>query len=154
RFVASTCSLCQTDASAVAFGGALEEGALEEEEGEGEDGDCEPVVDEDDSAAPPHAATESRTREVRTRMGARACNADAKHAAQHFRGDPACHVEPCAKRPGVAGRYLVHTFGCQMNAHDSDRMEEVLRAHGWTTATGWDDCDLVVLNTCSVREKA
>jgi tRNA-2-methylthio-N6-dimethylallyladenosine synthase len=41
-----------------------------------------------------------------------------------------------------------------MNAHDSDRMEEVLRAHGWTLATSFDECDLVVLNTCSVREKA
>ncbi|HVH44749.1 MAG TPA: tRNA (N6-isopentenyl adenosine(37)-C2)-methylthiotransferase MiaB [Labilithrix sp.] len=51
-------------------------------------------------------------------------------------------------------RYLVHTFGCQMNAHDSDRMEEVLRAHGWTSAESVEDADLVVLNTCSVREKA
>src|SRR3954468_6375288 len=41
-----------------------------------------------------------------------------------------------------------------MNAHDSDRMEEVLRAHGWTEASGVDDADLIVLNTCSVREKA
>src|SRR5436190_12266122 len=54
----------------------------------------------------------------------------------------------------MAGRYLVHTFGCQMNAHDSDRMEEVLRAHGWETAKTLDEADLVVLNTCSVREKA
>ena len=54
----------------------------------------------------------------------------------------------------MPGRYLVHTFGCQMNAHDSDRMEEVLRANGWTTADGLGDADLVVLNTCSVREKA
>lgn len=51
-------------------------------------------------------------------------------------------------------RYLVHTFGCQMNAHDSDRMGEVLRAHGWTEAEGAAEADLVVLNTCSVREKA
>jgi tRNA-2-methylthio-N6-dimethylallyladenosine synthase len=51
-------------------------------------------------------------------------------------------------------RYLVHTFGCQMNAHDSDRMEEVLRAHGWTAAESADEVDLIVLNTCSVREKA
>ena len=51
-------------------------------------------------------------------------------------------------------KYLVHTFGCQMNAHDSERMEEVLRAHGWTAATAIDEADLVVLNTCSVREKA
>jgi tRNA-2-methylthio-N6-dimethylallyladenosine synthase len=54
----------------------------------------------------------------------------------------------------MPGLYLVHTFGCQMNAHDSDRMEEVLRAHGWKAADTIDDADLVVLNTCSVREKA
>jgi tRNA-2-methylthio-N6-dimethylallyladenosine synthase len=41
-----------------------------------------------------------------------------------------------------------------MNAHDSDRMEEVLRAHGWTAADDVAEADLVVLNTCSVREKA
>lgn len=54
----------------------------------------------------------------------------------------------------VSGRYLVHTFGCQMNAHDSDRMEEVLRAHGWASAERAEEADLIVLNTCSVREKA
>jgi tRNA-2-methylthio-N6-dimethylallyladenosine synthase len=54
----------------------------------------------------------------------------------------------------VSGRYLVHTFGCQMNVHDSDRMEEVLVAHGWSEATSADEADLVILNTCSVREKA
>ena len=54
----------------------------------------------------------------------------------------------------MSGRYLVHTFGCQMNAHDSDRMEEVLRASGWARAESVEDADLVVLNTCSVREKA
>jgi tRNA-2-methylthio-N6-dimethylallyladenosine synthase len=54
----------------------------------------------------------------------------------------------------LAGRYLVHTFGCQMNAHDSDRMEEVLRAAGWARAESAEEADLVVLNTCSVREKA
>lgn len=41
-----------------------------------------------------------------------------------------------------------------MNAHDSDRMEEVLRADGWAPAENVDDADLVILNTCSVREKA
>ena len=61
---------------------------------------------------------------------------------------------PCYETPALPGRYLVHTFGCQMNAHDSDRMEEVLRATGWTRADGVEDADLVVLNTCSVREKA
>jgi len=51
-------------------------------------------------------------------------------------------------------KYVVQTFGCQMNAHDSERMEGVLRAHGWTAASTVEEADLVVLNTCSVREKA
>jgi|GEM_PF-4519 len=54
----------------------------------------------------------------------------------------------------TTGRYFVHTFGCQMNVHDSDRMEEVLRAFGWTAAEATEDADLIVFNTCSIREKA
>jgi tRNA-2-methylthio-N6-dimethylallyladenosine synthase len=51
-------------------------------------------------------------------------------------------------------RYLIETFGCQMNVHDSQRMEDALRAHGWVAAEGEQDADLIVFNTCSVREKA
>ncbi len=51
-------------------------------------------------------------------------------------------------------RYHLETFGCQMNVHDSERMEDVLRAHGWARADGEGDADLIVFNTCSVREKA
>ncbi len=54
----------------------------------------------------------------------------------------------------MSGRYVVQTFGCQMNVHDSDRMEEVLRAHGWMPALEVEAADLVVFNTCSVRERA
>ena len=41
-----------------------------------------------------------------------------------------------------------------MNVHDSDRMESVLAAHGWTPTDLASEADLIVLNTCSVREKA
>ena len=51
-------------------------------------------------------------------------------------------------------RFLLHTFGCQMNVHDSDRMEAVLREAGGTAVSSAGDADLVVFNTCSVREKA
>ena len=51
-------------------------------------------------------------------------------------------------------RYAITTFGCQMNVHDSDRMHEVLLGAGYTRGTGPEDVDVVVLNTCSVREKA
>lgn len=54
----------------------------------------------------------------------------------------------------MSPRYLIETFGCQMNVHDSERMEDALRASGWVVADGEHDADLIVLNTCSVREKA
>ena len=51
-------------------------------------------------------------------------------------------------------KYFVQTFGCQMNVHDSRRMEEVLRASGYEAADEPSLADLIVFNTCSVREKA
>ncbi len=51
-------------------------------------------------------------------------------------------------------RYLVQTFGCQMNAHDSLRIEDVLSARGWAPTDEGALADLVVVNTCSIREKA
>ncbi len=51
-------------------------------------------------------------------------------------------------------RFLIHTFGCQMNAHDSRRIAEVLERDGYAPAEAAEDADLIVLNTCSVREKA
>jgi tRNA-2-methylthio-N6-dimethylallyladenosine synthase len=51
-------------------------------------------------------------------------------------------------------RYLLKTFGCQMNVHDTVRMEGVLRAAGGDLALSATDADLIVINTCSVREKA
>ena len=57
-------------------------------------------------------------------------------------------------RPNVRFRYLLQTFGCQMNVHDSARLEGVLRASGGASVEQVEDADLVVFNTCSVREKA
>ena len=54
----------------------------------------------------------------------------------------------------MAKRYLIETFGCQMNVHDSERMAGLLEAAGYEPATGPSDADVIVLNTCSVREKA
>jgi tRNA-2-methylthio-N6-dimethylallyladenosine synthase len=51
-------------------------------------------------------------------------------------------------------RYHLITFGCQMNEHDSDRIRDVLGEAGYTPAGGLESADLVLLNTCSVREKA
>jgi tRNA-2-methylthio-N6-dimethylallyladenosine synthase len=51
-------------------------------------------------------------------------------------------------------RYVIHTFGCQMNAHDSDRMDGILRGARGVAVERSEDADLIVFNTCSVREKA
>ena len=51
-------------------------------------------------------------------------------------------------------RYLIETFGCQMNFHDSERMAGLLEAAGYEPADEPADADVVVLNTCTVREKA
>ena len=51
-------------------------------------------------------------------------------------------------------RYLVRTYGCQMNEHDSERIAGLLEADGMVPATDLDDADVVVLNTCCIRENA
>jgi tRNA-2-methylthio-N6-dimethylallyladenosine synthase len=51
-------------------------------------------------------------------------------------------------------KVLIKTFGCQMNVYDSERMAEALAAGGYVETTEADDADLVILNTCHIREKA
>ena len=51
----------------------------------------------------------------------------------------------------MARKYLVRTFGCQMNEHDSERIAGVLEADGLEATTEVADADVVVLNTCCIR---
>ena len=51
-------------------------------------------------------------------------------------------------------KYFIETYGCQMNVHDSERMAGLLESSGYEPAAGEADADVVVINTCSVREKA
>lgn len=50
--------------------------------------------------------------------------------------------------------YAVRTYGCQMNVHDSERLTGLLEGAGYVAAPAFDDADIVVLNTCAVRENA
>jgi tRNA-2-methylthio-N6-dimethylallyladenosine synthase len=50
--------------------------------------------------------------------------------------------------------YHVTTFGCQMNEHDSERMKGMLESLGYSEAPARDRADLILFNTCSIREKA
>src|SRR5213076_2704789 len=54
----------------------------------------------------------------------------------------------------MARTYLIETFGCQMNVHDSERMAGLLEQAGFEATDEAADADLVVINTCSVRERA
>jgi tRNA-2-methylthio-N6-dimethylallyladenosine synthase len=51
-------------------------------------------------------------------------------------------------------RYHVTTFGCQMNEHDSERMKGMLESLGYAEAPVADEADLILFNTCSIRESA
>jgi len=51
-------------------------------------------------------------------------------------------------------KIFVQTFGCQMNVHDSTRMTEIMAREGYEAASGPGEADLIIVNSCSVREKA
>ena len=54
----------------------------------------------------------------------------------------------------MAGRYVVRTYGCQKNEHDSERIAGLLDAEGYVEVNDESDADVVVLNTCCIRENA
>ncbi len=55
---------------------------------------------------------------------------------------------------GSAGRFYIETWGCQMNVHDSEKLAGSLRAHGYEPVRDPGAADVILLNTCSIREKA
>ena len=51
-------------------------------------------------------------------------------------------------------KYMITTFGCQMNEHDSEKLSAMLDNMGYEPTLMTDDCDLIIYNTCAVRENA
>src|SRR5881396_3255658 len=83
-------------------------------------------------------------------------NRPSSRAVLRSQGDWSSRVNP-----GAAGslgaavkRYHVTTFGCQMNEHDSERMKGMLEALGYEEAPERAGADLILFNTCSIRERA
>jgi len=58
------------------------------------------------------------------------------------------------QRLGVGKKFLVRTYGCQMNEHDSENMAGILLDMGFEPASRNEDADLILLNTCAIRENA
>jgi tRNA-2-methylthio-N6-dimethylallyladenosine synthase len=57
-------------------------------------------------------------------------------------------------QPSLPRTYVVHTYGCQMNEHDSERISGLLEADGLTRVERNEDADVIVFNTCTIRENA
>ncbi|NPA32056.1 MAG: tRNA (N6-isopentenyl adenosine(37)-C2)-methylthiotransferase MiaB [Aquificae bacterium] len=53
----------------------------------------------------------------------------------------------------MSKKFYIKTFGCQMNFNDSERLRGLLRSIGYEPANTWEEADLIILNTCTVREK-
>ena len=51
-------------------------------------------------------------------------------------------------------KLFIKTWGCQMNAYDSSRMADILRPLGYHTVDEPEGADMIILNTCHIREKA
>ncbi|HQL89719.1 MAG TPA: tRNA (N6-isopentenyl adenosine(37)-C2)-methylthiotransferase MiaB [Syntrophales bacterium] len=51
-------------------------------------------------------------------------------------------------------KLYIRTFGCQMNVHDSEQLTEILRGDGYERTDSAKDADLIIVNTCSIRDKA
>ncbi|MEE3260306.1 MAG: tRNA (N6-isopentenyl adenosine(37)-C2)-methylthiotransferase MiaB, partial [Pseudomonadota bacterium] len=51
-------------------------------------------------------------------------------------------------------RFSILTYGCQMNVYDSLKIQELLGSIGFSDSSSFFDADLIILNTCHIREKA
>jgi tRNA-2-methylthio-N6-dimethylallyladenosine synthase len=62
--------------------------------------------------------------------------------------------KPATRAAPAARTACIRTFGCQMNVHDSDRIRRMIQDAGYAEVQRYEDADLVILNTCYVRENA
>ncbi len=58
------------------------------------------------------------------------------------------------KQLGIGKKYFVKTYGCQMNEHDSENIKAILEDMSFTETSVMEDADLILLNTCAIRENA
>ncbi len=67
---------------------------------------------------------------------------------------PASSAELASTATGSAKKVFIKTYGCQMNVYDSQRMSDALAADGYAATETIEEADLILLNTCHIREKA
>ena len=78
----------------------------------------------------------------------------ALHWLRTMSGVTAVLIDDYPQGSGAGRTYQVRTYGCQMNVHDSERLSGLLEDAGYRRASEDEDADVVVFNTCAVRENA
>ena len=63
-------------------------------------------------------------------------------------------VPKTMKTFGKNKKYYIKTYGCQMNVHDSENIKAILEDMNFTEASEMEDADIIILNTCAIRENA
>lgn len=63
-------------------------------------------------------------------------------------------LDPYLRCIGVNQKYYIETYGCQMNVHDSETISAILEDMGYSYISNKEEADLIILNTCSIRENA
>src|SRR5690606_25702738 len=78
----------------------------------------------------------------------------ARTSARERAMDTRTLIEEKTAAPAATKKVFVKTYGCQMNVYDSQRMTDALAAEGYVATDAPEEADLVLLNTCHIREKA
>lgn len=63
-------------------------------------------------------------------------------------------LDPKYKDMGKEKKYYIRTYGCQMNEHDTENIKGILESVGYTETLGMDEANVIILNTCAIRENA
>ena len=63
-------------------------------------------------------------------------------------------MEEASQNTETVKKVFIQTYGCQMNEYDTEKMFEVLKHQNYFQTDSREDADLIILNTCSIREKA
>lgn len=77
-----------------------------------------------------------------------------QYAIHRCRFDFTAAYEYTSAAMAETGAFYIENFGCQMNVHDSEQLAILLKVNGWQAVTAPEAADVIILNTCSVREKA
>ena len=63
-------------------------------------------------------------------------------------------LSPSMKTLGVGKKYCIYTYGCQMNVHDSENISAIMEEMGYTKKEDMEEANVIILNTCAIRENA